>query len=340
MSQILTDESSTEAEVAAEGQPVGRTREERESNCSNETEDEFMAENVQTFKNMAYLQNQYRSVSISESEKIHIEVEPGKRLLLLDMDETLLHAATVNDIFEQQIYGPNAKPSFYTSFRDQENLIEIGVFLRPCLQELIQRVSPHFTMAVFTASERLYADTILDQIDPHQVIFKKRIYRTKCLKTVLPPSEQDQSSQRQSTGSSVEQKPIYIKDLRIISGIDISQIVIVDNQFQSFALHPDNGIPISSYFYDPLDTELRCLADYLLEKLVYGFEDDSRVVQSPIAVTDVRVVNRQQFKLQKIIDLASNRVESIEDDDRLADNPRSTSCSNLSDVQVPIEMQY
>ena len=157
---------------------------------------------------------------------------------------------------------------------------------------------------------------------------------------MLPPSEQDQSSQRQSTGSSVEQKPIYIKDLRIISGIDISQIVIVDNQFQSFALHPDNGIPISSYFYDPLDTELRCLADYLLEKLVYGFEDDSRVVQSPIAVTDVRVVNRQQFKLQKIIDLASNRVESIEDDDRLADNPRSTSCSNLSDVQVPIEMQY
>ena len=151
---------------------------------------------------------------------------------MLDMDETLLHAATVNDIFEQQIYGPSAKPSFYTSFKDQENLIEIGVFLRPCLQELIQRVSPHFTMAVFTASERLYADTILDQIDPDQVIFKRRIYRTKSLRTVLPPNEQDQSDKRQSTEeSSSEPKPIYIKDLRVISGIDISQIIIVDNQF-------------------------------------------------------------------------------------------------------------
>ena len=81
-----------------------------------------------------------------------------------------------------------------------------------------------------------------------------------------------------------------------------------------------------------MDTELRCLADYLLEKIVYGFMDDAKVVRNPMAVPDVRVVNRQQFKLQKIIDLASNRRESVEEDDKQLDNPRSTSCSNLSDV--------
>ena len=72
-------------------------------------------------------------LNIDNCEKIHIEVEPGKKLLLLDMDETLLHAATLNDIFDQQMYGSEAKPTFYTSFMDQDNLIEIGVFLRPCL---------------------------------------------------------------------------------------------------------------------------------------------------------------------------------------------------------------
>ena len=56
ISQILTDESSTEAEVAAENEPLNLNKEDKESNCSNDTEDEFMAENVQTFKNMAYLQ--------------------------------------------------------------------------------------------------------------------------------------------------------------------------------------------------------------------------------------------------------------------------------------------
>ena len=57
---------------------------------------------------------------------------------------------------------------------------------------------------------------------------------------------------------------MYLKDLRILAGVDQKDIIIVDNQLLSFALQPDNGIPISSYFYDPHDTELRCLADYLL----------------------------------------------------------------------------
>jgi hypothetical protein len=44
------------------------------------------------------------------------------------MDETLLHAATINDIYVQQIYGPDPRPDFFTSFEDQGNVIEIGVF--------------------------------------------------------------------------------------------------------------------------------------------------------------------------------------------------------------------
>ena len=46
-------------------------------------------------------------------------------------------------------------------------------------------------------------------------------------------------------------KVVYIKDLRVLEGVDLSRVVIVDNQLLSFALQPDNGIPISSYFLDP-----------------------------------------------------------------------------------------
>ena len=43
-----------------------------------------------------------------------------KKLLLLDMDETMLHAATLNDIYIQEMYGKEAEPSFITSFADRE----------------------------------------------------------------------------------------------------------------------------------------------------------------------------------------------------------------------------
>ena len=68
-----------------------------------DTEDDLMDDNVQTFINMALLQKKFEGMelNIGNSDKIHIEVEPGKKLLLLDMDETLLHAATLNDIFDQ-----------------------------------------------------------------------------------------------------------------------------------------------------------------------------------------------------------------------------------------------
>lgn len=47
------------------------------------------------------------------------KLNPGsKKLLLLDMDETLLHAAALVDIYQNQIYGPAAKPTFIASFDD------------------------------------------------------------------------------------------------------------------------------------------------------------------------------------------------------------------------------
>lgn len=53
------------------------------------------------------------------------------------MDETLLHAATLEDIFEHKLYGENAIPNFTTDFHDQDVQVHIGVFLRPFLKEML-----------------------------------------------------------------------------------------------------------------------------------------------------------------------------------------------------------
>ena len=90
-----------------------------------QTDEDFMNDNVQTFINMGTLQNQYKYQTthlLSKRLKIGLKrqmidhddfnslmgtaklVNPfqrrkPKKLLLLDMDETLLHAATISDIF-------------------------------------------------------------------------------------------------------------------------------------------------------------------------------------------------------------------------------------------------
>ena len=79
-----------------------------------------------------------------KTEPVKIELKPGKRLLLLDMDETMIHAATTIDIEINQVYGQDARPDFYTSFQDQDSVIQIGVFKRPYLEELLERALPFF----------------------------------------------------------------------------------------------------------------------------------------------------------------------------------------------------
>lgn len=59
---------------------------------------------------------------------------------------------------------------------------------------------------------------------------------------------------------------IYIKDLKILEeGRSLRDIVIVDNNVQSFFLQLSNGIPIYEYTGDKSDTMFPLLTDYLLQ---------------------------------------------------------------------------
>ena len=83
---------------------------------------------------------------------------------------------------------------------------------RPHLKYFLYDVSKSWNIMVFTASVQKYADTILDLIDPTNII-QKRLYRDQCTKI-------DQN---------------YYKDLAQINK-DLSWIVIVDNYSTSFEL--------------------------------------------------------------------------------------------------------
>ncbi|KAI5411105.1 uncharacterized protein LOC127085967 isoform X2 [Lathyrus oleraceus] len=163
------------------------------------------------------------------------ETRKTKRVtLVLDLDETLIHSTMTQ-------YDSGADFTIQILL-DKEYTVYVRK--RPFLHEFLERVSKMFEIIIFTASKKIYAEKLLDVLDPEKKLFSHRAYRDSCL----------------------FQDGTYTKDLTVL-GIDLAKVAIVDNSPQVFRLQVNNGIPIESWFDDPSDSALMSLLPFL-EKLV------------------------------------------------------------------------
>eukprot|EP01006_Ploeotia_vitrea_P066317 TRINITY_DN94737_c0_g1_i1.p1 TRINITY_DN94737_c0_g1~~TRINITY_DN94737_c0_g1_i1.p1 ORF type:complete len:375 (+),score=24.23 TRINITY_DN94737_c0_g1_i1:58-1182(+) len=176
----------------------------------------------------------------------------GPRItLVLDLDETLVHCSTDEDDL------PNPDFTFKVEFNG--TIFNVRAKKRPGFDEFLEHVKDKFEVVVFTASQRVYADTLLDILDPNREAIKHRVFRDDCV--------------------CVEGN--YLKDLTVL-GRDLQTTVIVDNSPQVFSYQVDNGIPILSWFESPDDRELYKIIPFL---------------DSLQEVDDVRPSVRNKFKL-------------------------------------------
>ena len=195
------------------------------------------------------------------NEEISLLKNSTKKILLLDLDETLIHADFNNEYVNNEIN----KYDKIISFEDENEIISVGIFIRNGLNIFLKELSKDFIIGIFTASSKNYADAIINYIDPNKDYIKFRLYRDNC----------------------IQFNNISIKDLRILKGIDLKNVVLVDNSMYSFANQLNNGILINSFYCDKNDVDLFSVMNYL--KCFVNNADD------------IREVNKEFFSFEEFL---------------------------------------
>ncbi len=154
-----------------------------------------------------------------------------KKTLVLDLDETLVHSTLDGSIDCSDFVFPVSLGTITHM---------VGVRKRPHLHTFLKRMAQLFDIVVFTASQKIYAEQLLDIVDPKGEYIRHRIYRDSC----------------------VVWEGNYLKDLTVL-GRDLAHTIIVDNSPQAFGFQLENGVPIESWYDDDNDVELLRLIPFL-----------------------------------------------------------------------------
>ena len=211
-----------------------------------------------------------------------------KKILLLDLDETLVHAdfseEFIDDKYDTIIKfksknEENEKNDFFSdddstwcdANDSEDDLHSVGLFVRNGVNDFLKEANKYFDIGIFTASVKEYADAVISFLDPENKLIKFRLYRNNCINF---------------------NDSFFVKDLRIFKKVDLGKIILVDNSMYSFAAQINNGILINSFFNDKNDYELNNVLEYLINFI--------------LPAEDVRDVNEEFFNFRQIInDLVS-----------------------------------
>ncbi|KAI0462758.1 hypothetical protein LJB42_003559 [Komagataella kurtzmanii] len=211
---------------------------------------------------------------INNSFNLNKPPELPKKVLVLDLDETLIHSLSSHN---SSVLG-KAKGQMVEIKMSNDMIALYYIYKRPYVVEFLKLVKQWFSLVCFTASIQEYADPVIDLLEQDvsfteknqsssKKLFEARYYRNNCvwekgkgyikdLSILLSPQEPLLSPPSTPRQGKSRRKSIPAKD-------SLANYVIIDNSPISYCKHNFNGIMVEGWINDPNDTELMNLLPLL-----------------------------------------------------------------------------
>lgn len=159
-------------------------------------------------------------------------VESEKILLILDLDETLIHAT--ESVIDFQ-------PSFRFS--------KYNIYPRPFLLEFLTEATQYFKLAIWSSADDEYVDEVVKLVKPSNIVFEFVWARSRC-----------------TTRRNIElDKYVHEKRLKKVKklGYTLERVLIVDDSPEKTRENFGNAIYIQPFEGAKDDDELLRLIDFL-----------------------------------------------------------------------------
>ena len=230
-----------------------------------------------------------------------------KKLLILELDETLIHTSFVQ--------VPNCDYDYKFNINFLERPVTVFVYKRPYLNEFLYQMSKYYNIIIYSSNVPEYSNPLIDKLDEEKVIYK-RIYKDK----------------------KIELNGKLISDLtKLIYEYGKNIIIISNNSLHSFINDSNNNtLPINSWNFKKSDDELIKLKSFL-EFL--SSVNDVRDYIKGIAVKNIIDYERIE-NLMNTIRLNRKQKNKFyqyynENDDRYVRNPsKEFNCSKIRRNQI------
>ncbi|KOY86077.1 phosphoprotein phosphatase [bacterium 336/3] len=168
----------------------------------------------------------------------------NKILLILDLDETLIHASKVliHDNYDFKVFH------YY-------------VYKRPFLDEFIKTCSENFQLAIWSSASDDYVIEIVKNIIPHHIPLAFVWGRSRCT-PIISPQIDEYGYYNLDVTSHYEYAKKLFKVKR--KGYDLKRVLIVDDTPAKVANNYGNAIYSKEFKGEKDDKELTILSKYLL----------------------------------------------------------------------------
>ena len=168
----------------------------------------------------------------------------SKPLLILDLDETLIHATP-----DQLNYSFNFKAFHYY------------IYLRPHVHEFLYQVSQYYQLAIWSSASDDYVHEVIQQLIPTNITLQFVWGRSRCTAKYNPKIDEF-GYYHDNYWSHYH----YIKPLKKVykQGYDLKKVLIVDDSPHKVANSYGNAIYSKAFTGQEDDNELLLLLKYLI----------------------------------------------------------------------------